>query len=171
MTEEGKDNVYDWHTIKIDPEKTIKTIGVKKNHDSFNGAIHGIKIFSDDFEELCNITWAENLEDRGHWIYRDIPDGQLICGLSSCTGFENDGEYLKNFHFLLGANPDVVVPKTLAKGSWSPRLCPSISFGFVEAAVDYSFPKANQLFALNGPPTLKGFRFKVNENDGPLTGI
>ena len=171
MTEAGRDDVVDWHTIKIDPEKTIKTIGVKKNHDSADGAIHGIKIFSDDYEELCNVTWATGNAEEGHWIHRDVPEGQQICGLATCTGQTEDGPFLKNIQFLLGTNPSVVLPKPAQKGAWTPKLCPPLSFGHVDAEVDYSFPTAAQLYALNGPPTLKGFRFKADRDDGPLGGI
>ena len=87
QTRTGMENQsQEWKQIKVDPSKTIATVGMKINEPDQYGSIKGIKIYSDDYEELCNVTWdTKNLD--GVWVYHDIPRGQQICGLAADTSY------------------------------------------------------------------------------------
>lgn len=52
----------EWKTLKLDPAKTIASVGFKiysiPGDDRY--VIHGMKIYSDDYEELVNVTWDKD---------------------------------------------------------------------------------------------------------------
>ena len=89
---------YEWKQIKIDPNKTIATIGMKVNRSGNNVGVYGVKVYSDDYEELCNVAWWNG---PGEWKLIDIPKGQQICGVMADTRDEN---VIRQLAFALGSD-------------------------------------------------------------------
>ena len=54
QTRNGERSNSEFENIKIDTTKTISTVGVKINLPGEAGQILGIKIYSDDYEEVIN---------------------------------------------------------------------------------------------------------------------
>ena len=71
QTKAGK-KVDETRSIKIDTAKTIATVGLKMNLPNEDGEILGIKLYSDDYEEMVNETWNPT-ENKGVWVYQNIP--------------------------------------------------------------------------------------------------
>ena len=63
----------DWKSIKLDASKTIASIGFKIPKEAEIPQIHGIKVYSDDFEEMANVIWDTQKTDaelKGDWVYQ-----------------------------------------------------------------------------------------------------
>ena len=66
---DGKED-YEWKTLKLDASKTVASIGFKiQEGGSDEHAIHGMKVYSDDFEELANVTWDVR-DNSGVWVFQ-----------------------------------------------------------------------------------------------------
>ena len=122
QTKHGAEEGWEWRTIKIDHHKTISTVGLRINRPNKPGQIYGLKIYSDDYEELCNETWNTKDPSDSYWVYNEVPKGQQICGLGTCTSTDKE-PFIKKIQFLLGTNSSISIPKPQPTGSWRPKFC------------------------------------------------
>ena len=74
QTKDAADRKSEVKIIGIDANKTIASIGLKMsrgNHEE----LRGIKLGSDEYEEICSAIWDKN-EPDGIWKYQEVPRGQ-----------------------------------------------------------------------------------------------
>ena len=133
QTERAAEGNSEMKTIKIDPNKTIVSISMKVNPN--RDEISGIKMYSDDYEELCNVVW-NTYRLEGEWKTQIIPRGQQICGIMADTHESK----IRKVGFILGTADNLTVPEAAPNGTWRPKFCRPLIFGDKSPRTDYSFP-------------------------------
>ena len=110
-------------TIKIDPGRTIRKIGMIVNEDE---QLIALRLIDEKGLYIVNVTWMTKDNQSTDWITRTLPGGQDIIGLRCKYGAKNE---IKSLGFMTW-QPKVERDKTKSlqsKESFLFRKSPSIS--------------------------------------------
>jgi hypothetical protein len=112
-------------------------------------------------ETYC--TWRP---DAGEWQYREVPDGQVICGIGVNTFFDKDGIYKLDFKLCSADNyvkrdRSAEIPTVIRR---------TLKFDS-ETTYSNEWPTSTQHKAIKKPMRLNAIRYKHYDNDSQLCGI